>query len=914
MTLPTHASLASSTKLTAVHRAVDMDWIERILLPKVLKPGRYLGLEQGVAGKRFEDVKATMALAFPDLYEIGMSSYAIKLLYSVVNRHPDYLCDRIYAPALDFKALLAEHQLPLYAVESKRPLAAFDLVAVSLQYELNYTTALGLLDSAQFPLLAQERRELPLPVVLAGGPGATHPAPVAPFFDGFLIGDGEELLLEVLACIEAHKREVGDAWHEKQRLLETLSNIQGVFIPGITQHTVEKRIVDIAANQVELYPLIPTVEAVHDRVTIEARRGCDRMCRFCQPCFINLPVREQHIDTIKENALKELHKTGYEECSLLSLSIADYSQLTPLVKEVAGALRQQGASLSLPSQRADRFNLEVAQEVQSVRKSTLTFAPEAGSARLRDVINKNLSDKEIQDAVTTAYRAGWNKVKLYFMIGLPTETQEDLDGIVQTVKKLQWLCNDIRQELGDMKRPRLDVNLTISNFVPKPHTPFQWCPQETVASFKEKIACLRKQFAPMRGVKMNYTDPEISKFEAVIAKADEQFAPAILYAYQAGAYLDAWDMTQNADKWLAAMRSVGLDPEAYTRDRLTELDEPLPWDVIDVGVDKAWLQEEYRRAMKAASTVPCFDACSACGVCGKFGVWPSFTQDVAAPSNGFQHRYARPVESEGDTPVEGVTPSRLKLAPTARLRMKIQKRGQQRFMSHLDWMRALQRALVRAELPVAYTQGFNPRPKVSFSPALPLFTESEGEWVDVDLTEPVYNAKKRLNELLSSEGQVLEATLIPLTTPSIESQLHSMTYVASTPCGDPMDPGMIREKIETLMSQPEWIVQVETKKGSITLDLRSGIQDFSYTLQSSMLQCRFTLKKPLLEDGMLAASPQTSPSPAGLSRWVKPDWILSYLTQSFMTAAPEAAASAEKVPPSLPWRLSRVQLALETHP
>ncbi|MFM7469484.1 MAG: TIGR03960 family B12-binding radical SAM protein [Vampirovibrionales bacterium] len=931
---------------------VPMALIEREILPYVDKPGRYLGLEQGTLQKPWGSTKANMVLAFPDLYEIGMSSYAIKLLYSVVNGHADYYCDRVYAPALDFKAKLAEHALPLYAVESKRPLQAFDMVAVSLQYELNYTTALGLLDAARFPLAQADRLHQAFPVVLAGGPGATHPAPLSPYFDGFLIGDGEDLLIEVMDTITKHKETYGSAYAEKDLLLQALAALDGVYIPTHSTGIIYKRLVDIATQQVELAPLIPSVEAVHDRVVVEARRGCDRMCRFCQPCFINLPVREQHIDKIRDSALKELHKTGYEECSLLSLSIADYSQLTTLVKEVSGAIKKEGASLSLPSQRADRFSVQVAEEVQSVRKSTLTFAPEAGTPRLRDVINKNLSDAEIQQAVTTAYRAGWGKVKLYFMIGLPTETYDDLDGIIQIVKKLQWLCDQIRQEPAFKGRTRLEVNVTISNFVPKPHTPFQWCAQDSLEMLAEKISYLKEHFVKFKGVKINYTDPEISKMECVITKADASFAPVLRYAYENGAYLDAWDMTTNADKWLEAMAKVGVDPEYYTRERLLDLNETLPWDMIDVGVDKPWLQEEYRRAMEAASTVPCFDACSSCGVCGKFLTWPSFSRDIqsadkpnhtdAAPWLTQAHLAPVASSSESEAVLTDATetplPERtrleaLKVLPKHRVRLKLAKLGHQRFLSHLDWMRGLQRAAVRANLPIAYSLGFNPKPKMGFSPALPLFAESEGEWVDLDLAH-AYEASEvqaRLNQFLLEEGRVLEAFEVPLETPSVDGSLLSMTYSLKVACEKVGSHAMIEETLKHFMSQASWYVTLSMKLATpekkqrrggkqptslqdVTLDLKPHIQDFSFSFLSSsssssqddMLVISFSIEKSLVlryssETSAWIASHVCDTDPALIDRsqgqgtkWIKPDWMMTLLHSLFAlvldgTLTPEAS-------------------------
>jgi radical SAM-linked protein len=625
-----------------------------------------------------------------------------------------------------------------------------------------------------------------------------------------------------------------------------------------------KRIIDIATHQVELAPLIPVVGAVHDRVVIEARRGCDRMCRFCQPCFINLPVREQSIDVIKESALKEIEKTGYEECSLLSLSIADYSELKPLITEVAGALKEKNVSLSLPSQRADRFNLEVAEAVQSVKKSTLTFAPEAGTARMRDVINKNLSDAEIMNAVTTAFRAGWNKVKLYFMIGLPTETQEDLDGIFEMVLRMRSLCEEIKREPGLSLKSHLEVNITLSNFVPKPHTPFQWVPQDSIETLHQKIKYLRSLFRPIRGVKINYTDPELSKLEAVISKGGEELADVIVSAYEKGAYLDAWDDVQNFQKWYVALKENNLDYEAYTRERLVSPEDVLPWDPIDVGLEKSWLKKEFEIAKLATGTVPCFEACSTCGVCANFSTWPKFMDPNA------RKKVLKKVDAK-DTDIS----ARLKKPSVGVVRLKIQKRGQLRFMSHLDWLRMIHRAISRSKLPVAFSQGFSPSLKTSFGPALPLLTASEGEYLDIELTEHVPEVSSILNKFLPDGGKILEEQQLPLHSPVIEESILSLSYTARWTCKEPEKEYTIINRVKFLLEQPTLMVDVETKKSRKSLDLAPYLSD----LRVEKNTVSFTLKRRTEETGQPVH--------------IKPDWVLSLIDGS------------------VPWSITRTQLVLK---
>jgi radical SAM-linked protein len=914
--------------------------LEQVILPQVFKPGRYLGLEQGTFNKPFESVKATLALTFPDVYEIGASSYAIKLLYSVVNNHPDFLCDRVYAPAEDLRALLKQHNMPLYGVESKRPLSAFDAVAVSLQYELNYTTVLGVLAAAQLPLRAKDRMAADTyPIVLAGGPGTSNPAPMAPFFDGFMLGDGEELLLEVLELLSTAKTE---GWSRQQKL-EALAQVPGVYVPGFNTHAA-KRVVDFANLNVELAPLIPAVEAVHDRVVVEARRGCDRMCRFCHPAFINLPAREQSVEAIKAKALKQLEETGYEECSLLSLSIADYSNFKHLVTEVASTLKGQNASLSLSSQRADRFSVEVAEAVQTVRKSTLTFAPEAGTARLRDVINKNLSDAEIIKAVTTAYKAGWNKVKLYFMIGLPTETKDDLDGIVALVKTLKEECTALARDPQLSNKKHLEVNVTLSNFVPKPHTPFQWHRQDTMAELEMKIGYLKQQFKWMRGVKASFTTPSISKLEAVISKGGEELADVLECAYNKGAYLDAWGETQPFGKWFEALSEHGICPEDYTTLRLIHPDEPLPWDGMSMGLDKAWLRSEWERSIKGASTKPCFEECSLCGVCAEFNVWPSFNESHRSPLTALEatastlaeadealhlakrlaeetlEREASPEAFEGE-PRSAVTKLSLaqapKIVPAQRLRLELSKTGPLRFISHLDWLRLLHRAFKRSGLPVAHTQGFNPSPRLSFSPALPLFVASLQEFVDVELlsTVTLEEAQVALRPYLPAHVVLHGVQQVAVNSPSIESLLQGVQYQAVLSCASEATKGKIKAQVDALRQQPRWDITLDhAKKGSFPLNLAPYISRLTYQEPAQLLGEAFVEQDqaPLcltvqLRPNATPQQPQVcfEAQQAGLTlpRWAKPRWLLEQALQ-----VPALAGEEPLVP--LPWELTRTQLVL----
>lgn len=881
---------------------VDIDLLEREVLAKVFKPGRYMGLEQGAYRKPFDSVKATMALAFPDLYEIGSSSYAIKLLYSVVNNHKDFLCDRVYAPAKDFWEKLTEHNIPMFAVESKMPVHAFDMMAISLQYELNYTTILGLLDASQIPLRSADRAGRDdLPLVLGGGPGSSNPMPIAAFFDGFMVGDGEEMLLEVMTMLGEAKEQ----GLNRTQKLEALAKIDGLYVPNYNDHAY-KRVVDIAQFDIDIAPLIPSVEAVHDRVTVEARRGCDRMCRFCHPAFINLPARENDVDKIKKTMLKQIEETGYEECSLLSLSIADYSQFKHLVQDVSKAVKKEKASLSLSSQRADRFSLEVAEAVSSVRKSTLTFAPEAGTPRLRDVVNKNLSDTEILRAVTSAYKAGWFKVKLYFMIGLPTETAEDLDGIVRLVTQMRSACLEIAKLDPATKRKPLELNITLSNFVPKPHTPFQWHAQDSTETLNDKMHYLRSRLKHAKGVKANFTTPSLSKLEAVISKGGEELADVVELAYRKGAYLDAWDETRPFEKWFVALEELGIDPEAYTRDRIIHPDEKLPWDHIHMGLDKKWLINEWERSMIAASTTPCFDECSMCGVCTEFGIWPTFTKgstDEVKAAEIFESELAE--KEEGNAEFATTAPEhqleeqesieknssviqRLTPDPVATLRFRWAKQRSMKYIGHLDWSRIIQRGLKLSKLPVAYSKGFNPHPMLGFSPALSLFVEGLDEVVDVMIYDKIeWDEAKILasiNSHVPEDSQALSVEMLEAHTPSIETCIQAMAYSAKITCADATQESMIREQLKTLVHDPHWMISaVSKKRGEYTLDIKPYVQELCIERDDTTHSLTLTFQLDRADRDI-----------TGGTIWIKPDWVLQHLA------------------PDLPWQIRRTSLQLRT--
>lgn len=592
------------------------------ILPKVMKPGRYVGGEWNEIRKDWDQVKLKTAFIFPDVYEIGMSNLALRILYGLLNAREDFLCERVFAPWPDMEERLKEEGLPLYALESFRPLTDFDVLAFTLQYELSYTNVLNILKLAGIPLRSARREETNGPFILAGGPCAFNPEPLAPFIDCFLLGEGEEQFPAILDIIKKGK----ESNAPRSEILRELSQLQGVYIPefyefqynpdqSIKSYTVKEGAPPVIKKAVvqdfnkAYFPekvIVPYLEAVHDRVMLEVMRGCTRGCRFCQAGMIYRPLRERAPETIIEQAEKAVSATGYEEISLVSLSSSDYSSISGVLKELMERMPAKGVNVSLPSLRLDSFDVQIANEVQKVRKSSLTFAPEAGTQRLRDVINKGVTDEDLFRTAEAVFKAGWQSIKLYYMIGLPTETYEDLDGIVNQAARVL----EIASQLG-LKRAR--VTVSASSFVPKAQTPFQWVGQEPMDILREKQDYLRKKLKHKR-IKFLYHDVESSFLEAVLARGDRRLAGLLEWAVDAGCKFDSWSEHFRFDLWQQGMKELGIDPHYYAN-REYLADQILPWDHLSAGVSKEFLLAEYKKALSEVKTSDCRGHCSLCGVC-----------------------------------------------------------------------------------------------------------------------------------------------------------------------------------------------------------------------------------------------------------------------------------------------------------
>ena len=816
--------------------------IEELIGTEILQPARYLGKELGTVRKPWETSRVRWVLTYPEVYEVGASNLGHVILYNILNAQPRQLCDRSYLPAPDLAKKLRETQTPLFAVESRRPLTDFDILGFSLSYELGATNILEMLDLAGIPKTSKERMENPptatdsgagrceWPLIFAGGQTATgNPEPFADFFDFIALGDGEELLPEIGLVLEEGKNagRRGQRPLTRTELLFDLAQVPGVYVPQFydlrsdgavepNRPGVPPRVLRRVATPIPAYSigLVPYTQTVHDRLTMEIRRGCTRGCRFCQPGMLTRPAHDVEPTVVVDAIEQGMRATGYNEFSLLSLSCSDYLSLPAVGMEIKNRLKDQNISLSLPSQRVDRFDENIANIIGGTRKSGLTFAPEAGTQRMRDIINKGLTNEELLRGVKTAFEQGWDKVKLYFMIGLPGETDVDVLGIAETVRWLQ-------QECRAKGRRRLSINLTISNFTPKPHTPFQWHSVST-AEFERKQKMLREEFRRDRGVKANFTDVRISAMEDFIGRGDRRLAPVVLRAWELGAGMDSWwESLEGAFKaWTEAIDQSGLtwkyrqiengewnlmatasDREAGDAEQMlnARLDAPLPWDRIDTGIDKNWLKEDLKRAMAAATVPDCsFEGCSHCGVCGTdFGHNIVFE---APPIPQFVGQF-KPNQNRAQ-----------------RLRVWLGKLGEMRLLSHLDLVRLFDRAVRRAALPISYTGGYHPGPRISPANALSLGATSSGEIVDFELTKTIDidEFREKLSAQLPEEIPIYRVEAVEVKSPSATQLLEQAEYLLTVGLVEsPEKSSQWQQWIDRILQSEEIFWEQTTKKGKV---------------------------------------------------------------------------------------------------
>ncbi len=807
----------------------NLDQTEALI--QVSRPSRYLGGELGSICKLDSGIDVRMVLAFPDVYEVGMSHIGFPILYNILNGLNWAAAERVYSPWADMEQWLRDQQQPLCSLETSLPLGEFDIIGFTLQYELSYTNLLTMLDLSGIPL-RRKNRDDDAPLIVVGGPCAFNPEPLADFFDVAVIGDGEEAVVELITLVRRAKLE---KWNRRQ-LLQQLAGCEGFYVPAFFDVSyqsngcvdsitpllpgydkVHRRFVkDLETAPFPTRPIVPFMETVHNRVAMEITRGCTRGCRFCQAGYIYRPVRERSPEKIKDLIAESLQHSGFEEVSLLSLSSGDYTCIEPLLQQLMAEYANDRVAVSLPSLRVGSLTPALMEEVKKVRKTGFTLAPEAGSERLRELINKGISADDLLESTKQAFQLGWRLIKLYFMMGLPTETDADLQELIDLAAQVK------KSGKGTGGN---DVNVAVSTFVPKPHTPFQWEAQIGIDETLRKQRLLQDGLR-QRKLRFKYHGAEASFMEGVFARGDRRLSAVLERAVALGCRFDGWRECFDFSKWQQAFADCDMDPSWYLRQR--EEEEVLPWDHIDCGVSKKFFLKERHKAFAGAATLDCRNGvCHGCDVCD---------------FENLRMRQTDLAETGSKTTVdENVDPGD-KNEQLTKVRLRLSKLGRARMVAHLEYLKMFQRAVRRANLPVRFSQGFHPMPKISFLEALPMGVSSEAELVDLELLSfvPVDKVIKSINVQLPEGFKIIEGEIIPWKAPSPSAAVASSCYRVPLPIPVAED---LKQRIIDFLDADQIVISQIKKEREVQINIRPGVLDLG--LVGSELQIELIKGSPL---------------------------------------------------------------------